>query len=67
MRLAWDRAWAVGHSWGAHLLLHLARRCIGTRCTEAWPIEPLGAVGDGGMADFEAELLGADAGERPAS
>jgi pimeloyl-ACP methyl ester carboxylesterase len=54
--LAWDRAWVVGHSWGAHLLLHLlvgasARLCGGLA------IEPLGAVGDGGMADFEAEVL----------
>jgi pimeloyl-ACP methyl ester carboxylesterase len=54
--LAWDRAWVVGHSWGAHLLLHLlvaapARVCGGLA------IEPLGAVGDGGMAGFETELL----------
>src|SRR3954452_17391138 len=22
--LGWERAWVVGHSWGGHLLLHLA-------------------------------------------
>jgi proline iminopeptidase len=54
--LEWDRAWLVGHSWGGHLLLHLlvaARR----RLRGGLAIEMLGAVGDGGMGTFEAELF----------
>ena len=54
--LGWDRAWVVGHSWGAHLLLHLLVAAPSRLCG-GLAIEPLGAVGDGGMADFEAELL----------
>jgi pimeloyl-ACP methyl ester carboxylesterase len=54
--LEWDRAWVVGHSWGAHLLLHLLVGASG-RLLGGLAIEPLGAVGDGGMAEFEAELL----------
>jgi proline iminopeptidase len=53
--LEWDRAWAVGHSWGAHLLLHLLVGAPG-RFRGGLAIEPLGAAGDGGMADFEAEI-----------
>jgi len=40
-----DRAWVVGHSWGAHLALHLAvahpQRVAGLIC-----VSPLGARGD---------------------
>ena len=40
-----DRAWAVGHSWGGHLALHLAvshpHRLLGVIC-----IDPLGAFSD---------------------
>lgn len=54
--LGWDRAWVVGHSWGAHLLLHLLV-AASRRLRGGLAIEPLGAVGDGGMAGFEAELL----------
>ncbi|MGZ4382515.1 MAG: alpha/beta fold hydrolase [Gaiellaceae bacterium] len=40
-----DRAWAIGHSWGGHLALHLAvahpKRLLGIVC-----IDPLGAFGD---------------------
>jgi pimeloyl-ACP methyl ester carboxylesterase len=40
-----DRAWAVGHSWGGQLALHLAvahpKRLLGIVC-----IDPLGASGD---------------------
>ena len=39
-----DRAWAIGHSWGGHLALHLAvahpERLLGIVC-----IDPLGAYG----------------------
>lgn len=54
--LQWPRALVVGHSWGGHLALRLLA---------AWPdrllgvlsVDPLGVVGDGGLAAFEAELL----------
>ncbi len=49
-----DRAWAIGHSWGGHLALHLLvahpERLLGVLC-----IDPLGA--DGGVfEEFEANL-----------
>lgn len=54
--LGWDRAYVVGHSWGGHLALHLAvtapDRVLGVLALDA-----LGAVGDGGGAEFEAELM----------
>lgn len=54
--LGWDRPVVVGHSWGGHLLLHLMARYPG-RLGGACVVDPLGAVGDGGMAEFEAELM----------
>jgi pimeloyl-ACP methyl ester carboxylesterase len=54
--LGWDRAVLAGHSWGGHLALHaavtLADRCQGVLC-----LDPLGGVGDGGLAAFSAELM----------
>ena len=54
--LAWDKAYAVGHSWGGHLALHVAEtipdRLLGVLC-----VDPLGAVGDGRWAEFDAEML----------
>lgn len=49
-----ERAWAIGHSWGGHLALHLLTahpgRLLGVLC-----IDPLGA--DGGIfAEYEANL-----------
>jgi pimeloyl-ACP methyl ester carboxylesterase len=53
--LAWARALLVGHSWGGHLALRFAaahpQRLLG-----ALAVDPLGIVGDGGMAAFEAEM-----------
>lgn len=53
--LGWGQAWIVGHSWGGHLLLHLAvahpNRVLG-----GLAVDPLGGVGDGGLADFEAAI-----------
>jgi pimeloyl-ACP methyl ester carboxylesterase len=53
--LVWEQAILVGHSWGAHLALRVAAahpdRLIG-----ALAIEPIGIVGDGGVAAFEAEI-----------
>lgn len=54
--LGWDAAWVVGHSWGGHLLLHLAVAAP-ERLHGGLAIDPLGAVGDGGFAAFEAEML----------
>ena len=49
--LGWSRAVVVGHSWGGHLVMHFAvahpERLIGFVS-----IDPLGAVGDGGLAPF---------------
>ncbi len=43
--VGWDRAWAIGHSWGGHLALHLLvahpDRLLGVIC-----VDPLGAHGD---------------------
>ena len=46
----------VGHSWGGHLLLHLAVAAP-ERLRGGLAIDPLGAVGDGGYQAFEAEML----------
>jgi pimeloyl-ACP methyl ester carboxylesterase len=54
--LGWERAWVVGHSWGGHLLLHLALQAP-QRLHGALAVDPLGGVGDGGEADFEAALF----------
>jgi pimeloyl-ACP methyl ester carboxylesterase len=53
--LGWDRAWILGHSWGGHLLLHVALAVPG-RLLGGLAVDPLGGVGDGGVAGFEAEL-----------
>ena len=54
--LSWERAWGVGHSWGGHLLLHVAAAAP-ERLHGGLAIEPLGATADGGGEAFEAELL----------
>ena len=46
----------VGHSWGGHLALRFAA-AHPERLLGALAVDPLGIVGDGGMAAFEAELL----------
>jgi proline iminopeptidase len=53
--LGWSRALVVGHSWGGHLALRLAAACP-ERLLGVLAIDPLGIVGDGGMAAFEAEM-----------
>jgi pimeloyl-ACP methyl ester carboxylesterase len=54
--LGWSQALVVGHSWGGHLALRLAathpERLLGVLA-----VEPMGVVGDGGKAAFEAELV----------
>ena len=50
-----ERAWAVGHSWGGHLALHLAAGAP-ERLLGVVAVDPLGAVPDGGQADLERNL-----------
>ncbi|HVT22051.1 MAG TPA: alpha/beta hydrolase [Mycobacteriales bacterium] len=50
------KAYVVGHSWGGHLALHVAVR-LADRLNGVLCLDPLGAVGDGGAAAFEAEML----------
>lgn len=49
------RAYVIGHSWGAHLAMHLAAehpdRVLGLVIAD-----PLGAVPDGGLRDMEQNL-----------
>lgn len=54
--LGWDRAYVVGHSWGGHLAFHAAV-ALPDRLLGVLSIDPLGAVGDGGMAAFDAEMF----------
>jgi proline iminopeptidase len=53
--LEWPQALVVGHSWGAHLALRLLA-ARPDRLLGVLAVDPLGIVGDGGMAAFEAEL-----------
>jgi pimeloyl-ACP methyl ester carboxylesterase len=54
--LSWDTAYLVGHSWGGHLVFHAALGIPG-RLAGVLSVDPLGAVGDGGMEAFGAEML----------
>jgi proline iminopeptidase len=54
--LGWEAPAMIGHSWGGHLLLHLLA-VTPTRVRAALVVDPVGAVGDGGLAAFEVELL----------
>ena len=53
--LGWEAPAMIGHSWGGHLLLHLLAAAP-TRVRAALVVDPVGAVGDGGLAAFEEEL-----------
>ena len=59
-----ERPVVLGHSWGGHLLLHLIASRP-DRVSAALVVDPLGAVGDGGMGRFEAELTPSYVGQRP--
>lgn len=54
--LGWARPIVVGHSWGGHLALRVAAAAP-DRLQGVLAVEPLGIVGDGGMAAFEAEMV----------
>jgi proline iminopeptidase len=54
--LGWEHAVVAGHSWGGHLLLHLLA-ARPERVAAALVIDTLGGVGDGGEAEFDAEML----------
>jgi pimeloyl-ACP methyl ester carboxylesterase len=54
--LAWAAPVIIGHSWGGHLLLHLMVAAP-DRVGAALLVAPLGVLGDGGMAELEAEVL----------
>lgn len=54
--LGWEAPTLIGHSWGGHLLLHLSA-VAPMRVGAALAVDPLGAVGDGGLAAFEVELM----------
>ena len=54
--LGWNRAYLVGHSWGGHLVVHCAV-AVPERLLGVVAVDPLGAVGDGGGAQFEAEMV----------
>lgn len=53
--LEWRRAVIAGHSWGGHLALRFAASHP-ERLRGMLAIDPLGIVGDGGLAAFLAEL-----------
>lgn len=54
--LGWAAPAVIGHSWGGHLLLHLMVAAP-HRVGAALVVAPIGALGDGGMAELRAELL----------
>jgi pimeloyl-ACP methyl ester carboxylesterase len=55
--LGWATAYLLGHSWGGHLVFHAAL-AIPERLDGVLAVDPLGAVGDGGMEAFGAEMVG---------
>jgi proline iminopeptidase len=61
----WDQAFVVGHSWGGHLLLHLAVAAP-DRLAGALAVDPLGGVGDGGITTFEHQMSARTSEERRA-
>ena len=66
--LGWETGYVVGHSWGGHLAFWVAGQ-LPQRLLGVLSVDPLGAVGDGGNAEFEAEMAArtpADVRERAA-
>jgi proline iminopeptidase len=56
--LGWQRAIIAGHSWGGHLAMHVVL-AHPDRALALAPIDALWAVGDGGAAVFEKNLMDA--------
>jgi pimeloyl-ACP methyl ester carboxylesterase len=54
--LGWNKAWAVGHSWGGHLALHVAE-ALPERLFGVLAVDPLGSVGDGRWPEFDEEIF----------
>jgi pimeloyl-ACP methyl ester carboxylesterase len=54
--LGWTDALLVGHSWGGHLALRVGA-LHPDRVRAVVAVEPIGVVGDGGVAAFEAEMM----------
>jgi pimeloyl-ACP methyl ester carboxylesterase len=54
--LGWPQAVLVGHSWGGHLVLRTAA-ARPDRLLGVLSVDPIGVVGDGGTAAFEAEMV----------
>jgi pimeloyl-ACP methyl ester carboxylesterase len=54
--LGWPQAVLVGHSWGGHLVLRTAA-AHPDRLLAVLSVDPIGVVGDGGTAAFEAEMV----------
>jgi pimeloyl-ACP methyl ester carboxylesterase len=54
--LGWETAYLMGHSWGGHLVFHAAV-AVPERIAGVLSVDPLGAVGDGGVEAFGAEML----------
>ncbi|MGH2866621.1 MAG: alpha/beta fold hydrolase [Solirubrobacteraceae bacterium] len=53
--LGWKRALLVGHSWGGSLVLFVAG-ARPERMSGGLAIDPIGLIGDGGIASFAAEM-----------
>jgi pimeloyl-ACP methyl ester carboxylesterase len=53
--LGWSQAVLVGHSWGGHLVFRVAAAHPG-RLRGVLAVDPIGVIGDGGTAAFEAEM-----------
>lgn len=54
--LGWERAWFIGHGWGGHLAMHLAV-AHPERVSGLILLATLGAVGDGGIDDFNRAMV----------
>jgi pimeloyl-ACP methyl ester carboxylesterase len=54
--LGWRRAIVIGHSWGGYLAMHVPL-AHPERLRGVVSIDPLCALGDGGMAEFSAALV----------
>ncbi|HEY8135739.1 MAG TPA: alpha/beta hydrolase [Candidatus Limnocylindrales bacterium] len=54
--LGWDRPLVIGHSWGGHFAMHLAV-AHPDRVGGLVILDTLGAVGDGGIAEFGPNLM----------